>query len=108
MQNIYALGVINNDVILLVAILSGKNCTIWGRRLMNLKDGKELLCGGLCTEVLKSSKHFISGRKSNDPASPDYVPTVLNHVKSPQKRRLMNNMTRYERMLRNKRRRVDK
>lgn len=52
-------------------------------------------------------KHFISGHKSNDPASPDYIPTVFNYVKSPQKHRLMNNMTRYKRTVGNKRRRVD-
>lgn len=52
-------------------------------------------------------KHLISGCKSNDPASPDYAPTVFDHVKSPQKRRLVSNMTRYERTMRKKKRRVD-
>ena len=51
-------------------------------------------------------EHFISGRKSNDPASPDYVPTIFDHVKSPQKRRLISNMSRYERTVCTKKRRI--
>ena len=41
-------------------------------------------------------KHFVSGRKSNDLAFPDYVPSVFDHVKSPQKHRLLREMGRYE------------
>ncbi|XP_061790065.1 FGGY carbohydrate kinase domain-containing protein isoform X2 [Nerophis lumbriciformis] len=33
------------------------------------------------------SEHFISGRKSNNPRSPDFVPAIFKHVPSPQKRR---------------------
>ena len=51
-------------------------------------------------------KHFISGRKSNDPTSPDYVPSVFDHLKSPQKHRLSSNMSRYERTVLTKKRRV--
>ena len=57
------------------------------------------ICGWICRE------HFISGRKSNYPASPDYIPPVFNHVKSPQKRRLLSNMDRYERITGSKRKR---
>ena len=32
------------------------------------------------------SSHFISGLKSNDPLSPDYVPSLFEHVASPAKR----------------------
>ena len=41
--------------------------------------------------------HFINGRKNDDPASPDYVPSVFSHILSPQKRKLVKNMERYER-----------
>ena len=42
--------------------------------------------------------HFISGHKSNDPVSPDYVPSVFSHVKSPKRRKLVKDMDRYERV----------
>ena len=41
--------------------------------------------------------HFILGYKSNNPTSPDCIPSVFNHVKSPQKCKLLKDMERYER-----------
>ena len=38
------------------------------------------------------SAHFISGQKSNHPLSPDYVPPVFAHTKSPVKRKLVADM----------------
>ena len=43
------------------------------------------------------SVHFVSGAKSNDPLSPDYVPSVFSYTKSPVKRKLVSDMERYER-----------
>ena len=40
--------------------------------------------------------HFISGKKSNDPLSPDYVPLVFGHVNSPVRKGEMK-MTVYKR-----------
>ena len=52
-------------------------------------------------------EHLVSGCKSNDPASPDYVPSVFDHVKSPPKRRLLSHMSRYEERRALKRRRAN-
>ena len=43
------------------------------------------------------SCHFISGAKSDDPMSPDSVPSVFPHTASPQKRKRVNTMKSYER-----------
>ena len=62
---------------------------------MGRKDWVPNECTWIC------GKHFISGR--NDPASQDEATLCIFplHVKSPQKYRLMNNMTKYERTVGN-------
>ena len=46
----------------------------------------------------------MSGKKSDDPLSPDYVPSVFSHVNSPQKRRVKRQLERYEQRRSTKRR----
>ena len=53
------------------------------------------------------SAHFLSGEKSNDPLSTDYVPSVLVHTKSPLKRKLAKDMERFERASSAKKRRIE-
>jgi len=43
------------------------------------------------------SAHFVGGVKSNDPASPAYIPSLFSHGKSPFKRKAENDMQRYNR-----------
>ena len=50
---------------------------------------------------------FISGCKGNDCVCPEYVPSIFNHVKSPKKRKLVEDMERYKRMACTKKRRID-
>jgi len=55
--------------------------------------------------TLICSKHFISGEKSTDPLSPDYIPSVFKSVSSAQKRKLEEGFSRYERRKATKRKR---
>ena len=34
------------------------------------------------------SEHFVTGKKSNNPLAPNFIPTIFKHISSPQKRRL--------------------
>ena len=43
------------------------------------------------------SAHFVSGKKNNDPLSPDYVPSIFNHVSSPLKRQKKTDLQAYNR-----------
>ena len=42
------------------------------------------------------SDHFITGKKSQDPLSPDFVPSVFKHVDSPAKRKRVTAIKKYE------------
>ena len=53
------------------------------------------------------SKHFVGGKKNDDPASPAYIPTLFHHVKSPAKRKAMLQLDRYERTKISKKRRLE-
>ena len=53
------------------------------------------------------SAHFVTGAKSNDPLSPDFVPTLFSHVESPIKRKAKRDLVRYERSREVKKRRIE-
>ena len=52
------------------------------------------------------SSHFVGGKKSNDPQSPAYIPSLFHHVQSPVKRAAERNLVRYSRVMESKRRRI--
>ena len=43
------------------------------------------------------SAHFVSGKKSDDPLSPDYVPSIFSFVSNPLKRKSQEKLDSYER-----------
>ncbi len=53
------------------------------------------------------SDHFISGSKSNDPLSPDYVPSVFAHASTSLKRKAVEDMARFKRSADVKKRRQE-
>ena len=57
--------------------------------------------------ALLAQNEVILGLKSNDPLSPDYISSVFAHTKSPVKRKLVEDMHRFEGVLATKRRRAE-
>jgi hypothetical protein len=53
------------------------------------------------------SSHFVGGVKSDDPSSPAYIPTLFDHVRSPEKRKAEQNLVRYDRIQQSKIRRCE-
>lgn len=53
------------------------------------------------------SAHFVSGEKSNNPLSPDYVPSLFAHVNSSLKQKRVRDLSRFERTSEGKKRRAD-
>ena len=53
------------------------------------------------------SAHFFGGSKSNDPLSPDYVPTLFNHTTTREKTRAEQNLATYTRRLESRKRRSE-
>ena len=52
------------------------------------------------------SVHFVTGEKSSNPLAPNFVPTIFPHLKSPAKRKLLNDAATFQRRQALKRRRL--
>jgi len=65
-------------------------CMLWEERL-KYRSPVERLYGDqrLC--------RLVAGQKSNDPLSPDYIPTIFGHTKSPRKRKMAGVYRQYKR-----------
>lgn len=70
---------------------------------VNRKDWKPTEYSWIC------SSHFVGGKKSDDPSSPAYIPSMFDHVKYLSKRKAEENLVRYDRiqLQRSKRRRQE-
>ncbi len=106
-----------------VAILSGKNEWQWGRvavllvvltasegsgvNFYRFPEDRERRLRWIAAVGRKDwmptkytwlcSDQFISGSKSNDPLSPDYVPSVFAYASTPLKRKAVEDMARFKR-----------
>ena len=54
------------------------------------------------------SEHFVSNVKSNNPLAPNYIPTIFQHVKTPEKRRFEAELDTFNRRQATKKRRLEK
>ncbi len=68
---------------------------------MNRKDWQPGESSRVC------SAHFVSGEKSNNPLSPDYIPTLFTFTASPVKKRLRSSAARFDRGQHNVKRRLE-
>ena len=59
-----------------------------------------------CKYTWLCSSHFISGKKSNDPVSQDYVSLISAHTKTLVREKLENDLERYDRQKECKRQRL--
>ena len=95
-----------------VKVKMGKSCVIgctnrYSKRDWNSFSGRDcktlLIVAVACKDwspseyTLICSAHFVSGSKSNNPLSPDYVPSVFAHTKSPAKQRAVEDIERFTR-----------
>lgn len=53
------------------------------------------------------SSHFISGQKSDDPLSPDYVPSIFDYTSTPEKQKASADLVAYERRKESRKKRVN-
>lgn len=53
------------------------------------------------------SAHFVGGQKSNDPLSPDFVPSLFKHIRTPLKRKQRRDFEAFSRRKRVYRRRLE-
>ena len=60
------------------------------------RDGLRLLTVRIGLRM--NIRGFFCGEKSNDPLSPDYLPSIFKHLSSPFKRKRARDMERYERL----------
>jgi len=52
------------------------------------------------------SEHFVTGKKSDDPLAPNYIPTIFPQVKTPEKRKLENSAAVFQRREATRRKRL--
>ena len=53
------------------------------------------------------SEHFVLGEKSNNQFAPNYIPTILKHIRSPEKRRIDAKVVDFQRRTATRKRRIE-